>query len=160
MLSISRGFAIVLGLVMLAAPLAASAASGLFVRQVESDFDSVAFDVNDAIVNRGYVVDYTGRIGEMLKRTEADVGADASPYVNAQMTQFCSAVLSRKAMEADPQNIAFCPYTIFYFERSDAPGTVHVGFRRLAGAETPASEAALGEINALLEEIVTEVTGE
>jgi len=138
----------------------ADAASGTVVYSIESDFETVALDVADAIINRGYVVDYTGRIGEMLKRTASDVGATKSIYENAQMAQFCSAVLSRQAMEADPQNIAFCPYTIFFYELTDEPGIVHVGYRVLDGATTPESEEALETVNTLLEEIVREVTAQ
>jgi len=74
-------------------------------------------------------------------------------------TQFCSAVLSRKAMEADPVNLAFCPYGIFAFELADKPGTVYVGYRHLVGNDTEASKAALGEVNALLDSIAKEATG-
>ena len=121
---------------------------------VEADFASVTADLGDAIVNRGYVVDYHGFIGDMLKRTAADVGGQKALYRGAEFFQFCSAVVSRKAMEADIGNIAYCPYVVFAYEAEDAPGKVVVGFRRLPEGH------GRDEVNALLEQITREATGD
>ncbi|MCC2110726.1 MAG: DUF302 domain-containing protein [Hyphomicrobiales bacterium] len=146
---------------IIAAPAMASdlSAPGITIYSAEASIDDVLLDISDAIVNRGYVVDYRSHVGEMLNRTAADVGADKTVYTAAVVTQFCSAVLSRKAMEADPVNLAFCPYGIFAFERADKPGTVYVGYRQLVGNDTEASKAALGEVNALLDSIAKEAVG-
>ncbi len=145
----------------LAAGLAAAVAAAPAVAQeqvttqtVEADFASVTADLGDAIVNRGYVVDYHGFIGDMLKRTAADVGGQKALYREAEFFQFCSAVVSRKAMEADIGNIAYCPYVVFAYEAEDAPGKVVVGFRRLPDGD------GRDEVNALLEEITREATGD
>ncbi|RST84438.1 DUF302 domain-containing protein [Aquibium carbonis] len=118
--------------------------------ETQSPFASVIADLEDAVVNRGYVIDYHGHIGEMLKRTAGDVGAAMPLYREAEFLQFCSAVVSRKAMEADMGNIAFCPYVLFAYETEAEPGKVVVGFRRL-----PAGPGR-DEVNALLDEIVSE----
>jgi hypothetical protein len=68
--------------------------------------------------------------------------------------QFCSAVASRQAMEADIGNIAFCPYVLFVYEAADDPGTVVVGFRRLPEG------GGRDHINDLLDEIAREAAGE
>ena len=73
--------------------------------------------------------------------------------------QFCSAVLSRAAMEADARNIAFCPYVLFVYELADQLGEIHVGFRRLDEVGSPASKQALAKINSVLDEIVQEAAG-
>jgi hypothetical protein len=148
-------------LALLAAVAAAPAARAGDVETVEAKatFADVKQDVADAIVNRGYVIDYTARIGEMLDRTGADVGSTKKVYTGAETAQFCSAVLSRAMMEADPGNIAFCPYVVFYYERADSPGTVVVGYRPLDEAGSQASAAAKKQINALLAEIVREAAG-
>ncbi|MCV0396271.1 MAG: DUF302 domain-containing protein [Rhizobiaceae bacterium] len=124
------------------------------VRSVEAEFTDVVTDLEDAVINRGYVVDYHGYIGEMLQRTAEDVGSEKQLYRNAEFIQFCSAVLSREMMEADIGNIAFCPYVLFAYETEAEPGKVVVGFRELP--------EGLGRdaINMLLDEIVREVTGE
>lgn len=133
---------------------------GVEIAEVKAAFSDVRQDVADAIVNRGYVIDHTSLVGDMLKRTREVVGSDKTIFNDAELVQFCSAVLSRKMMEADPTNIAFCPWTIFYYERADATGTVHVGFRELDETGSAESRAAKKRINNLLSEIVDEVTGQ
>ncbi|WP_054309560.1 hypothetical protein [Mesorhizobium sp. 1M-11] len=120
----------------------------------EAPFQDIVGALEDAIVNRGYVVDYRGFIGEMLQRTAGDVGAQKALYRHAEFFQFCSAVVSRRAMEANVGNIAYCPYVLFAYETESEPGKVIVGFRRL-----PAGEGR-DEVNTLLEEIAGEAAGE
>lgn len=133
---------------------AASAQDDVTALTSTAPFPDVVADLEDAIVNRGYVVDYHGFIGEMLKRTAGDVGSDTPLYKEAEFLQFCSAVVSRRAMEADTGNIAYCPYVLFAYETEAEPGSVTVGFRRL-----PAGDGR-DEVNALLEEIAREAVGE
>ncbi len=120
----------------------------------EADFAQVSQDLKDAIVNRGYAVDYHGFLADMLKRTAEDVGASKELYKDAEFFTFCSAVISRQAMEADIGNVAYCPYVLFVFEKADEPGNVHVGFRQLPAG--PGRDA----INLLLDEIAREAVGE
>jgi hypothetical protein len=141
-------------------PLMAAAEGHVVTHAVEGAFDDVRLDVETAIVNRGLVVDYEAFVGEMLARTAADVGAERQVFTRAESFQFCSAVLSRRMMEADPANLGFCPHIVFAFEVPDAPGTVHVGYRRLPeDAGSDESRAALAAVNALLDEIVREAAG-
>ena len=91
-----------------------------------------------------------------MARTSQDVGGKKQIYKRAELIQFCSAVLSRNAMEADPANIAFCPYVLFVYERADESGKVRVGFRRLDETGSPDSKSALAAINKVLDEIVQE----
>ncbi len=126
---------------------------------IDAAFDGVRLDLRDAVINRGYTIDYEAFIGDMLTRTAADVGARKTIYKHAESIQFCSAVLSRRALEADAANIAYCPYVLFVYETADAPGKVHVGFRRLDERGSEASKAALAAVNALLDEIAREAAG-
>lgn len=116
----------------------------------EAVFEDVVLDLENAIINRGLAVDYRGRIGEMLQRTAEDVGAEEQIYDNAEFFQFCSAVLSRKSMEADPRNIAYCPYILFAYEEAGGEGGVTVGYRKLP------SGPGRDDVNALLDEIARE----
>lgn len=138
---------------VLAAAAPAAAAEPVTTVTTQAAYADVLQDLEDAIVNRGYVVDYRGRVGEMLQRTAADVGAAKPLYKAADFMHFCSAVMSRAAMEADIGNIAYCPWVLFAYETEESPGTVVVGFRRLP--EGPGRD----DINALLEEIVGEAAG-
>lgn len=135
--------------------------AGVTVHAVEAPFDDVRQAAADAIINQGFVIDYEARIGDMLNRTAGDVGAAKTVFDKADALQFCSATLSRKAMEADPANIAYCPYVIFVYDLAGDDAKTYVGFRHLdeASAKSPESKAALAEINKLLDTIVKEAAG-
>nr|WP_241479060.1 DUF302 domain-containing protein [Leisingera sp. ANG-M1] len=91
-------------------------------------YDDVTFGLESAITNRGLVIDHVSHVGEMLERTRGDVGSDLVLFARAQVFSFCSAKLSRQVMEADPMNIAFCPYGIFVAQQPGAE-YVTIGFR-------------------------------
>lgn len=112
----------------------------------DGSFEDAAFAVETAITNRGLVIDYISHVGEMLNRTGADVGSDIVLFDEADIYVFCSAVLSRRAMEADPLNIAFCPYGIFVAERD---GQVTIGYRTYP-------DGPMDEVEALLDDIARE----
>lgn len=112
----------------------------------DGDFDDATFSVESAIVGRGLVIDYVSHTGEMLNRTGSDVGSETKLFDAADVFLFCSAVLSRKVMEADPMNIAHCPYGIFV---ADQAGDVIVGYRTYP-------EGPMQEVQALLDDIVRE----
>ena len=123
-----------------------------------SAFEDVKFELNNAIIEKGLALDHTGAIGKMLDRTGADVGSDKVIYKNAEYFSFCSARFSRRMMEADPANIAFCPFIVFIYEDAKMPGTTVVGYRRPAIIGNEASQKALTEIDALLDSIAREAT--
>lgn len=129
-------------------------ADELFTRSKAGSFEDVKFDLTNAIIERGLVVDHTGFIGQMLERTGADVGSTKPLYRQAEYLVFCSAKLSRQMMEADPANIGFCPYVIFIYERVDKPGEIVVGFREPPLRGGSESQKALAAITTLLKDIV------
>ncbi len=135
-----------------AAPAPAADDAGPRVEVVEAPYDDVLFDLKIAIEGRGFVIDSVSHVGDMLNRTAADVGAEKTIYDHAEVTQFCSATVSRKAMEADPLNLAYCPYGIFTFQLAGEEGKTHIGYRRLP-------EGEMQEVQALLEEILREAAG-
>lgn len=127
-----------------------AAGDDVTTRTSTSAFSDVAQAVEDAIINRGYTVDYHGFIGDMLKRTAGDVGATKELYKDAEFFTFCSAVVSRSVMEGDIGDIAYCPYVVFVYEDAGSPGSVTVGFRNLPEG------GAREQVNELLTEIVEE----
>lgn len=116
----------------------------------DGEFDDATFAVESAIVGQGLVIDYVSHTGEMLARTGADVGSEVTLFDNADIFLFCSAVVSRKVMEADRANIAHCPYAVFV---TDIEGQVEVGYRNLP-------EGAMQEVQSLLDGIAREAVGE
>ena len=116
----------------------------------DGTFDDATFSVESAIIGQGLVIDYVSHTGEMLNRTAGDVGSATKIFEAADVFLFCSAVLSRKVMEADPMNIAHCPYGIFV---ADQGGKVMIGYRNYP-------EGPMQEVQALLDDIVREALGE
>lgn len=127
-----------------------AAAEGITTYPVDGSFDDASFGLESAIVGRGLVVDHVSHVGEMLARTAGDVGSEVVLFEAADVYQFCSAVVSRSVMEADPMNIAFCPYGIFVSERD---GEVLIGYRNFP-------EGPMQEVQALLDEIAREAAGQ
>jgi hypothetical protein len=138
---------------------AAYSQSDVRIYTVTDNFESVKEEVIDTIIKRGLVVDYTAHVGAMLARTAKDVGATKTIYADAQSVQFCSATLSRRTMEADPANVAYCPYVIFVYALANSPGTTYVGYRPLPRVGSKQSKAAIDAVNALLDGIVRAAAG-
>lgn len=134
----------------------AVSAAELFTKSKTGSFEDVKFDLTNAVIERGLVVDYTGSVAGMLDRTGVDVGSTKKLYRHAEYFVFCSAKLSRQMMEADPANIGFCPFVVFIYERDDKPGEIVVGARPPTARGDDASRKALAEVAALLEGIVSE----
>ena len=126
----------------------------------KAKFDDVRDDLKLAIEVRGLVIDYQSFVNRMLERTGKDVGSARKLYVDAQSFVFCSAALSRKTMEADPANMAMCPYSISVYATASEPGKIYVSYRRPWRPDgSAASRAALKEVEALLDGIAREAVG-
>ncbi len=122
-------------------------AEGPVTTSVNGAFDDVQFDIETAITDAGLVIDAVNKVGEMLERTREDVGGTEVLFTQAQVFNFCSAVVSRQVMEADPMNLQHCPYSIFVAERPDAIGEIIVGRRAYpAGPMDAAAEMLDGII--------------
>ena len=124
--------------------------------QAKASYSDVRQNLEDAIIDRGLVIDLSGEIGKMLERTGAALGKSDKVYTDAQFFTFCSAKLSRNMVEADPHNIGYCPYIVFVYELVSEPGTVHVGYRRPLIRGSQASKAALLSIDGFLDNLVQE----
>ena len=98
----------------------------------DGDFDDATFAVESEIIGAGLVIDYVAHSGAMLARTGPDLGSDVTLFEAADIFLFCSAVLSRKVMEINPDNITYCPYSIFVTDRE---GVVKIGFRNFPQGE-------------------------
>lgn len=138
------------------ASMAPAAAQEIKTLMKKGDFEDIKFELNNAIVSRGFVIEQDGDIGRMLERTGADVGSTKPVYKQAGFLSFCSARLSRQMMEADPANVAFCPFLVFIYEAVAAPGEIMVGYRTHAPRGNEASRAALAEIDKLLDGIISD----
>jgi len=126
---------------------------------VEGKYENVREDLINAITGRGLVVDHNSHVAKMLDRTGQDLGTTKKIFGEdqGQTFSFCSSVISRKTMEADPHNIMFCPYTIALYTTLAEPKKVYLVYRRPQRMDdSAASKAALKEVEALLDGIARE----
>ncbi|PRY26350.1 uncharacterized protein DUF302 [Aliiruegeria haliotis] len=128
----------------------AAFAGDAMITDFDGEFEDATFAVESAIVGQGLVIDYVSHTGDMLNRTGADVGSDKRIFDAADIFLFCSAKVSRSVMEADPMNIAYCPYSIFV---TDVDGKVQIGHPTYP-------DGAMQEVQALLSDIVAEAAGD
>jgi uncharacterized protein (DUF302 family) len=145
----TRLIAALLGLLF---ALSAAADEGASVIAAKGKFADVKDDVLAAIVQRGLVVSFVAHVGDMLERTGRDLGKTKRVYDQAEVIEFCSATVSRAMMEADPQNLVYCPYTIAVYTLPGKPGVVHLAHRQYPRT------AALKPVADLLEGIVADAT--
>ena len=106
-------------------------------------FDDATFALESAILDKGLVIDSVSHVGDMLARTGEDVGGTVKIFDAADVYSFCSAQLSRQVMEADPMNIAHCPYRIFVADRD---GAVSIGYLSMPEGPMKVIEDFLAEI--------------
>ena len=139
-----------------ASAVAAAALPGVTVQSAKGGFDEIKERVVTAIENRGMVLNYTAHVGDMLARTGKDIGRTRQIYARAEVLEFCSAGVSRGTMEADPRNIAFCPYAIAVYTLPDDPARTYIVYRKPLAPGPGASMRALREVGRLLDDIARE----
>lgn len=143
-------------LLFAACTVAHAASPAVQLRTVKGTFNDVRERVVMALENRGLVINYNAKIGDMLERTGRDLGSGRRIYGNAEMLEFCSARLSRDTMEADPHNIAYCPYAIAVYTLPKSPGVVYLSYRVPDAAGSEASRRSLQAVGKLLADVVAE----
>ena len=141
------GLSLILSLTLSSAVLAQNPA---ITYAFDGTFEDATFSVESAILDAGLVIDYLSHTGEMLERTGQDLGSDVRIFDAADIFLFCSAVVSRRVMEADPMNVAHCPYSIFVADRA---GEVMIGYRRYP-------DGIMQQVQALLDSLVQDALGE
>jgi uncharacterized protein (DUF302 family) len=137
---------------------AASAEDLVVSRAIQGGFADVRDRVVLAVELQGLVVDHVSKVSEMLARTGKDVGASREVYAQGEVLEFCSAVVSRQMMEADPRLLTFCPFGIAVYTLPADPGKTYVAFRRPSAAATGAQKQALQRVEALLQAILDEAS--
>lgn len=120
----------------------------------QGSFEDAKEAVEMAITGRGFVINNVSHVGEMLERTGKDLGSSKQVFIKAEALEFCSATVSRRMMEADPDNIVFCPYIVSIYVLPEKPNEVRVAYRTTQIVGSPASRKALTAVNELLAEIV------
>ena len=160
---VSRKFAsLLLASFLMIAATQQSFSADRYIKTVEGDFEDVMFDLQDAIVNEGLVIERTGDIGVMLDRTaDAVEGAktgDDKTFTNAKYLLFCSARLTHKATALDPRNISMCPFIVYVYDNPKEAGKVSVGYRNPDFGKLPASDPIVVEVHAYLKSMIDTAT--
>jgi hypothetical protein len=101
---------IVAGIGLLAMAQNAAADGAVVVRAIEGNFQEIRERVVFAVQSQGLVVDHASKVGDMLERTGKDLGETNRIFGDAEVLEFCSALVSRRMVEADAQLLALCPY--------------------------------------------------
>ncbi len=135
-------------LLFIATPLAAQNMTSVTIPE---PLDDMEFAVESAILDMGLTIDFTSHSGEMLERTRVDVGSDVVLFSGATIYNFCSARVSRQVIEADINNITFCPYSIFLYSTPDNPDETTIGHQTYPGE-------SMQPANDLLDEIIANAT--
>lgn len=136
---------------------------GYRVHTKAAKYEDVRDDLKDAIVNKGFVIDYVGQFNGMLERTAeatssvTPLGAK-SPYANAEYMQFCPSKLTHEAVSATPFAIANCPIVLFVYELRREPGKVHVGYRLPVATPSKVMRQVNDKLVALLDGMAKDVT--
>lgn len=162
-MSLRRMIVLAMAGVLLASAAQAADDLGYRVYSKSAKFEDVRDDAKDAIINRGFVIDYVGHFNTMLERTAVDTGSVTalgakSPYKNAEYMQFCPAKLTHEAVSATPFAIANCPIAIFVYEVAAESGKIHVGYRLPVATPSKLMRKVNEKLVALLEGIAKEAT--
>ena len=129
-----------------------------YVKTVEAEFDDVFFDLKEAVIGSGLVIEHIGHVGKMLERTASAVTGngdkDMQTYKFAKYLQFCSATITHKATGLDPANLSICPFLLYAFETTKDPGKVSVGYRNPDFGNLSPNDPINIEVHQLLKKFV------
>ncbi len=128
----------------------------VIIRSVNADYDQVWDDLTTALNNRGLVISSVSHVGTMLERTGKALGQDKKIFARAKVMEFCSAIISRKMMENNPNYIAFCPYQIMVYALPNDPGRVYLAYRRLFWGNVK-DRTVLKTVENMLSSLINEV---
>lgn len=107
-----------------------------------TDFQAVREALIESIEEEGLVVSAVIPFNDMLQRTAAaSASSAASPFMRAEIVQFCSSRIAWQLLTEDRAQIALCPLSISIQQTRDAPGEVRLAWRE-AGGSSPGRIAA------------------
>ena len=119
------------------------------------DFQALREALVDSIEEEGLVVSAIIPFNDMLQRTALAAGpAAVSPFLRAEIVQFCSSGLAREMVGEAPEQLALCPLSVALYVLPGEAGTVFLAYRS-PGAATPARVRAAE----LLQRVVDRAAG-
>jgi uncharacterized protein (DUF302 family) len=126
--------------------------------RVSGDFKDIRDSVRQAIEGKGINIAHTLPAGDMLNRTGKDFGIAVNTFIQAETVEFCSARISHRLVQANPENILLCPFTISIYVLTTDPENVRLSYRRPFTLPDDNSQAAVQEVVQLIEGVISEAT--
>ena len=152
-----------IGLFIILVPVSSLAAGPVVEEQrvvytTSGPYEDFMEDLKDAVLARGMVVSNTSYVGKMLKRTAKNLGESKVIFHQAEVIEFCSAVVSRRALTADPHSIIYCPYRIAVYTLPEKPEEIYIAFPRLKAtvSNDGVSQQTLQDVEDMLKDIIEE----
>lgn len=118
-------FIVFLSLLSLSAP--SFAEDTVVVKVSNSDFRTAHEGLIEAIESEGLVVGSVLPFRDMLARTA--VGDSTIPYGEAEIVQFCSAVLAAELVHEAPAQLTLCPLSIALYTLTGNPSEIRLAYR-------------------------------
>jgi len=122
---VPRFFLVLLWLLCLSIP--SIAGDAIVVRLAGTDFGAAHDGLVEAIESEGLVVGSVLPFRAMLARTA--VGEGTIPYGEAEIVQFCSAVLAAELVREAPAQLTLCPLSIALYNLVDDPSAIRMAYR-------------------------------
>lgn len=143
-----------LALLLLVSASAGIAGESPFVSYKSSlPFEQVMEDLQMAIADKGFHINKIMHLDRMWERNRKEGDPSNPLFLHAKSIDFCSAVLSRRMTEENPQRIVNCPFIISVHVLASEPETTYITHRRLtlgddsvATREAAAMLESLGEV--------------
>ncbi len=113
-------------------------------------FEQVMEDLQMAIADKGFHINKIMHLDRMWERNRKDGDTDKPMFLHAKSIDFCSAVLSRRMTEENPQRIVNCPFIISVHVLAAEPETTYITHRRLTlGDDSAATRDAAAMLESL-----------
>jgi len=124
---------------------------------LKGDYADLKETLEMAITDHGMVISKVFHISDMLQRTGKAIGAKKQVYNKGEILSFCSARLSRKMMEMNPEYISFCPFRISIYAVANDVNNIQLTYQSIKSSDPTIQKKVFYKINKLLETIVSEV---
>lgn len=108
---------------------------------LQGDFAAAHEALVESIEAEGLVVGTVLPFNQMLERTADALNKAASPFVEAEIVQFCSSVLAWQLVAEDPAQVALCPLSVALYVEVGEPKRINLAYRS-PGRESPGKAKA------------------
>ncbi|WP_353570938.1 hypothetical protein [Candidatus Albibeggiatoa sp. nov. BB20] len=112
--------------------------------------EDVKFELENAIASKGFTLNDSLHISEMLQRTGKDLGITEPVYIGAESLSFCSAILTHKFAQSHPAYMVLCPLTMAIYTTAAEPDKTYIAFRKPMLADKQLSQTIEDTFNSII----------